>query len=49
MAALLNLTETHTNMYRNGQVDALNGKVHWELVKQPDGSSSWQHKRTDNG
>lgn len=30
--------------YRQGQIDALNGKIHYELVTNEDGSSSWKLK-----
>lgn len=29
--------------YKTGQVDAINGKIVYVLVKQPDGSTKWEH------
>lgn len=31
-------------LYRQGQIDALNGVVHYELQTQPDGSKIWKRK-----
>lgn len=35
---------THSGIYRQGQIDALSGKVHYELVKQSNGTVTWQRK-----
>lgn len=32
------------NAYRKGQIDALSGKIHFELKKQEDGSIIWMRK-----
>jgi hypothetical protein len=34
----------YTSSYRQGQIDALNGKVVVELKAQPDGSTKWERK-----
>jgi len=34
----------HTALYKRGQVDALSGKVVFELKKQEDGSVLWERK-----
>lgn len=34
------------NNYRQGQIDALSGKVYYELAKQTDGSVIWTKKDT---
>jgi hypothetical protein len=44
MTVLFGFTE-HTKAYFQGQVDAVNGTVRVELVKQPDGSSTWRFKK----
>lgn len=31
-------------MYRRGQIDALNGKVKFERVQNPDGETVWQER-----
>lgn len=31
--------------YMQGQIDAANGIMHYELVKQPDGSMVWKMKK----
>lgn len=31
-------------LYRQGQIDALNGVIHYELQTQPDGSKIWKRK-----
>ena len=28
--------------YKNGQIDAINGNIKYELVEQADGSTSWE-------
>ena len=28
--------------YKNGQIDAINGIIHYELVQQNDGSTNWE-------
>ena len=33
-----------TSLYRQGQIDALNGVIHYELQTQPDGSKIWKRK-----
>lgn len=43
---LMRLYPETTTVYQQGQIDALNGKVLFELVKQPDGSMVWQKKTT---
>lgn len=32
--------------YRDGQIDALQGKVKYELVLQPNGERLWETKKT---
>lgn len=34
-----------TVTYKQGQIDAVNGKINYELVKQPDGTSTWKRKQ----
>lgn len=34
----------YTSSYRQGQIDALNGKIIVELKQQPDGSTKWERK-----
>lgn len=34
----------HTQGYHDGQVDAINGTIKYELKVQKDGSSSWKEK-----
>ena len=31
--------------YKQGQIDCLNGKIKYELVKQPDGTTEWKEKK----
>jgi len=31
------------NAYKQGQIDAINGKIKYQLVKQNDGSTSWKY------
>lgn len=31
--------------YKQGQIDAINGVVKYELVKQPDGTTYWEEKK----
>lgn len=38
------ITEDSTRLYRQGQIDALTGKVVYELKKQSDGSTAWVKK-----
>jgi len=38
---LMTLTGQYT--YKQGQIDCINGKVRYHLVKQEDGSTSWEH------
>ena len=38
------LAPKNNSWYRNGQTDALTGKVHYELKKQKDGTTSWERK-----
>lgn len=37
-----------TTLYRQGQIDALTGVVTVELVKQPDGSMTWERKKSNH-
>jgi hypothetical protein len=34
----------YTSSYRQGQIDALNGKIIVELKQQQDGSTKWERK-----
>jgi hypothetical protein len=34
----------NTSSYRQGQIDALNGKIIVELKQQSDGSTKWERK-----
>lgn len=34
----------YTAPYKQGQIDALSGKVLFELQPQPDGSTKWERK-----
>jgi hypothetical protein len=34
----------YTSSYRQGQIDALNGKINVELKQQPDGSTKCERK-----
>ena len=36
--------EEHTKPYKQGQIDALSGKVLFELKKHSDGSVKWERK-----
>jgi len=31
--------------YKAGQTDAINGKIVYILVKQPDGTTKWEHTK----
>jgi hypothetical protein len=31
--------------YKDGQIDALTGKVHYQLVVKPDSTRVWQYKK----
>lgn len=31
--------------YRQGQIDAINGKIEYVLVKQPDNTTKWESKK----
>ena len=33
--------------YKQGQIDAINGKIKYELVKQPDGTTEWKEKKEE--
>jgi O-antigen/teichoic acid export membrane protein len=35
----------YTHLYRQGQIDAVNGKVLFELKPQPDGTTTWERKK----
>jgi hypothetical protein len=37
----------HTKQYKQGQVDALTGKVIFELKKHPDGTVTWERKKNE--
>ena len=39
---------THTRPYKEGQIDALNGKIKYELVEQSDGSIKWKRVKGDD-
>lgn len=41
---LISIFPEKTSLYRQGQIDALNGVVHYELQTQPDGSKIWKRK-----
>jgi hypothetical protein len=34
----------HTTLYRQGQIDALSGKILFELKEKSDGTSEWVRK-----
>jgi hypothetical protein len=34
-----------TRPYKEGQVDAMNGKIHYELKTMPDGTTQWERKK----
>jgi hypothetical protein len=36
--------DTHTKLYKAGQIDALSGKVLFELKQQPDNTVVWVRK-----
>jgi hypothetical protein len=36
--------DTHTKLYKAGQIDALSGKVLFELKQQPDNTVIWVRK-----
>ena len=44
MYAGISLKEKTCQHYRLGQIDAINGIVKYELVKQEDNSTRWQLK-----
>jgi hypothetical protein len=31
----------HWHGYRDGQIDAINGKIYWQLIPQNDGTKIW--------
>lgn len=35
----------YTNLYRQGQIDAISGKILFELEVKPDGSAAWERKQ----
>ena len=37
--------ETDTTLYKHGQIDAINGKIMYELKQQPDGTTVWERKQ----
>jgi len=39
------LAETGRSAYRQGQIDAINGKITVELKQNPDGSTSWVERK----
>ena len=41
--AAVGLVISNYGNYRDGQVDALNGRVYYELVRQEDGSTEWNY------
>lgn len=34
-----------TTLYKQGQIDAINGKIMYELKQQPDGTTAWERKQ----
>lgn len=36
--------QEHTSNYKHGQIDAINGKILFELKQQPDGTTAWTRK-----
>lgn len=41
---LISAVGSRSVAYKQGQIDALNGNVKYELKKQPDGTTKWEHK-----
>jgi len=42
MGTLLNMPKN--DQYRQGQIDALTGKVHYELMMNADSTKTWEYK-----
>ena len=38
------LLNVSNDTYKDGQIDAINGKIHYELVEQPNGTTEWEFK-----
>lgn len=41
----LGMTE-HNDYYKQGQIDSLNGAIHFKLEKQMDGTTEWEYSKT---
>lgn len=38
-----NSNQQNVDLYKQGQIDAINGKIYYELKENPDGSSEWRY------
>ena len=45
MLSLMFILNFTGNTYMDGQIDAINGEIHYELVHQPDGATEWEFKK----
>jgi hypothetical protein len=46
MGAMITIQEISEGIgYKEGQIDAIQGKVKYQLTKQPDGSIIWTEKK----
>ena len=43
VAFFLNVLVPHSFNYKKGQLDAINGAVHYKLEKQLDGTTDWEY------
>jgi len=44
IGGLLHMFSEHTVFYKQGQVDALSGKIQFELKTNPDQTTEWESK-----
>lgn len=42
---IIGLCALWVNGYRAGQINAINGKIEYRLVTQPDGSRTWEYEK----
>lgn len=48
LTMILTVSSEHSVIYKQGQVDALTGKVKFHLVENPDGTKEWKRKQENN-
>ena len=41
------ISDPYSEGYKQGQIDALTGTVHYELVTSPDSTRSWERKKSN--